>query len=392
MKIELKSVKIGRVQKYFLALFFILLLLIFPNSIFAADSTNIPNNKFGIHILFPTELEDAAKLVNSSGGDWGYVTIPIQSNDKDLNKWQKFMDDAKRLHLIPIIRLATNGDYYNAKVWEKPNDENIVDFANFLNSLNWPVKNRYIVVYNEVNRGNEWGGSPNPGEYAQILQYAVTSFKGRSSDFFILSAGMDNAAANTSDAMNEYDFMRQMDIAVPGVFNQIDGIASHSYPNPGFSQPPTIVSDRSIYSFKSEDELAESLSNKTLPVFITETGWSAAVLPDSVIAPYYKIAFESVWSDPNIMAVTPFLLIAGTDPFKQFSIMDTAGGEFLRYKTIFDYPKVKGLPILNEVKNVLGYQIPKIVIPVKNFSGIGQNESSFNKEAMQTIYSWLLKL
>jgi len=32
-----------------------------------------PNNFFGIHILDENDLDDAAKLINSSGGDWGYA-------------------------------------------------------------------------------------------------------------------------------------------------------------------------------------------------------------------------------------------------------------------------------------------------------------------------------
>src|SRR5258708_5905711 len=41
-----------------------------------------PNNKFGIHILFPNELSDAAQLVNSSGGDRSEEhTSELQSPD-----------------------------------------------------------------------------------------------------------------------------------------------------------------------------------------------------------------------------------------------------------------------------------------------------------------------
>ena len=51
-----------------------LLGFLFTNQTLAADSPFAhPNNKFGVHILFPSELSDAAKLVNSDGGDWGYV-------------------------------------------------------------------------------------------------------------------------------------------------------------------------------------------------------------------------------------------------------------------------------------------------------------------------------
>ena len=42
------------------------------------DPLAAPNNKIGIHIMFTSELEEAAKLVNSAGGDYGYVTITIQ--------------------------------------------------------------------------------------------------------------------------------------------------------------------------------------------------------------------------------------------------------------------------------------------------------------------------
>ena len=140
------------------------------------DPQSQPNNKVGIHILFPDELEKAKELVNSSGGDWGYVTIPIQAHDKDLIKWQDFFDRAKEAHLIPIVRLATDGDYFDKSSWRKPQDEDVVDFANFLNSLNWPVKNRYVVIFNEVNRADEWEGKADPREYAQILSYSLTVF------------------------------------------------------------------------------------------------------------------------------------------------------------------------------------------------------------------------
>ena len=177
------------------------------------DPLSIPNNKFGVHILFTTELSDASRLFNSNGGDWGYVTIPIQAGDRDLEKWQRFMDDARELHVIPIIRLASENYYFDTKVWRKSHYDDILDFANFLNSLEWPVKNRYIVVFNEVNRSDEWEGNLNPAEYANILGYAVSAFKSLNDDFFIISAGLDNAAPNINGKyMNEYDIEGNVDM------------------------------------------------------------------------------------------------------------------------------------------------------------------------------------
>lgn len=337
----------------------VIVLLAFPHKLYAIeDPVSLPNNRFGIHILFPSELEEAAKLVNSNGGDWGYVTIPIQAHDKDLDKWQQFMDDAKKYHVIPIVRLATQGDYFNTKVWRKPDLEDILDFSNFLNSLNWPVKNKYIIVFNEVNRADEWGGEVDPAEYAEILNYAATIFKSTDQNFFVISAGLDNAAPQKPpEYMNEYEFFKQMNDAVPGIFYQADGIASHSYPNPAFSQPPEKQDKESIASYRFEKQFLQQFANKDLPVFITETGWSNERISESAAAIYYQTLFNSLWQDKDIVAITPFLLRAGAGPFQVFSFIKQNGALSEQYKTIQSLPKIKGAPTQN--KSVLGDQTPK---------------------------------
>lgn len=347
-----------------------------------------PNNKFGVHILFTSELEKARELINSNGGDWGYITIPIQANDKDLEKWQKFMDESKQIHVIPIIRIATENYYFNTSFWRKPSQEDVLDFANFLNSLEWPVKNRYVIIFNEVNRGDEWEGTPNPAEYAQILNYAVKVFKSLSPDFFIISAGLDNASAN-----DQYYFMMQMNQEAPGIFNKIDGLGSHSYPNPGFSQPPWTITNKSISSFKFEGNLAFELSGKNLPVFITETGWSRDKLSENQISSYFTYAFENIWSDENIVAVTPFLLQAGHGPFFQFSLIHDDGSFNEISKTLQGIAKTKGSPTINIhpssyfLKNTNN-------IPFKTFPKKIQYEASptLRSKAVTPFFKWLLKL
>lgn len=331
------------------------------------DPASVPNNKIGIHILFPTELDKAKELVNSNGGDWGYVTIPIQSGDKDLHKWQEFMDNCKKLHLIPLVRLATHGDYFETTTWKKPQDDDIVDFANFLNSLDWPTKNRYIIVYNEVNRADEWQGEANPSEYARLLSYAVTVFKSNNSDFFIISSGMDNASVTGNGTYNQFDFFSFMNGEVPGIFNQIDGIASHSYPNPGFSQPPDVLTPRSISSYQHELAEIANYSNKKLPVFITETGWSQDAVSKDDAGKYLVQALNEVWNDPQVVAVTPFLLNAGEGPFQQFSFTTPSHEKNEVFKAVESLPKLQGSPKLSPVRKVLGNENAGI-FPVKDFS------------------------
>src|SRR5882724_2789065 len=335
-------------MKKFCLFFFSLLLFIclFPKQTYALDNPlTHPNNKIGIHILFDTELPQAARFVNSNGGDWGYITIPIQTGDKNLAKWQKFMHDCKKYHVIPILRLATEGDYFNTKVWRKPQLIDIIDFANFLNALDWPTKNRYIIVFNEVNRGDEWGGETNPQEYANILSFAVTVFKSKSPDYFIISAGLDNAAPNQgTDFINEYTYLKAMNTFFPAIFTQVDGMASHSYPNPGFSQPPDANSTMGAGSFKYEQDLINSLDGKLLPVFITETGWSSQTVSDALRIQYYQDAFANIWNDSSIVAITPFLLEANSGPFQKFSFLTATGAATQQYQTIVNLPKVKGTP------------------------------------------------
>ena len=333
-------------KKIILVLYLQLLSLVFASPTLAVENPlNVANNKVGIHILFDNELKDASTLVNSSHGDWGYVTIVIQAGDKDLTKWQAFMDNAKRNHVIPIVRLATEGDFFNTEVWRKPTETDIIDFANFLDSLDWPIKNRYIVIFNEVNRGNEWGGKANPGEYADLLNFAVTVFKSKSNDFFVIPAGLDNAAPNEGDKyINEYNFLRQMNTGVPGIFNQIDGFSSHSYPNPGFSMPPTFDSPSGINSFKYEKALVQTMTQKDLPIFINETGWSTDTISDSIAANYYKTALSTVWNDPSIVAITPFLLQGRGGAFQKFSFMGINGTFTNQYTTLKNFPKIKGNP------------------------------------------------
>ncbi len=371
-----------------------LLFVLSGNSAFAVENPlAVPNNKVGIHILFTEEINLAAQLVNSNGGDWGYVTIPIQAGDKNILKWQAFMNTAKQKHVIPIIRLATEGDYFNTQVWRKPTAEDVLDFANFLNSLSWPTKNKYILVFNEVNRGNEWGGSPNPQEYADLLFYAATVFKNKDQDFYIISAGMDNVAPNSpGKLMDNYEFLTQMHDFLPNVFDNVDAIGSHSYPNPGFSQSPFNQGKASIATFQYEKALVKSLSGRDLPVFITETGWSQATLSQLIISQYYDQAFNSAWKDPSIIAVTPFLLEAGGDPFGSFSFVTNN-----QPNTIFiglqKLSKVKGEPI----------QPPIFISPESTSSANVLGTRTFPKtqtdqtimsvpESLKILVKWLLKL
>jgi hypothetical protein len=339
-------------MKYLILSLLVILLSLFvtlPKAQAVYDPLSRPNNMYGIHILFPEEIDDAAELVNSDGGQWGYVTIPIQMGDYDLDKWQSFLDKAKDKKLIPIVRLMTEPYWKNTNVWRIPDQYDIIDMANFLNSLNWPVQNRYIIVFNETNRSDEWGGeNPDPKAYADILDFTVDVFKKRSQDFFMIMGGMDNAAPNElGKYMESFAYLRSMGEYKPDVFKKIDGFSSHSYPNPGFAQSPNATNREGTATYKYEYDMIHGYAGSAKPVFITETGWNAQMLGEAKVADYYKDAFVDIWGKDadKIVAVTPFLLHShgGFDTFSFF--INNQKTKY--YDTIASIPKYRGDPIVN---------------------------------------------
>lgn len=340
-----------------------------------ADPLKSPNNRFGIHIISasPDESSPAAGMVNS-GGDWGYVTVLVESKDRNKEKWQEFFNDLRRRHMIPLIRLATQADSPPAGGWKRPYEGEEQAWAGFLNSLVWPTKNRYVVVYNEPNHAAEWGGAADPAHYAQVLKKTIDALKKESPDFFVLNAGFDSSAPHKPPKYyDEARFLLEMEKEVPGVFDSLDGWVSHSYPNPGFVGLPNGSGRNSVRGFEWELEYLRQIGvRKTIPVFITETGWkhSGGLKQDKTlpspekVAQYFQEAFRSAWNSPNIVAVTPFLLNYQQEPFDHFSFKRITGegqikklpGEkevlaasypdfYPQYQAIKDIPKIKGEPI-----------------------------------------------
>jgi len=371
-------------------IFFVILIFSVSPALAIVGPANTPNNKVGIHIFSEKDLQDAANLVDSSGGDWGYVTIVITEGERDHDRWQKVFDQMRHLHLIPIIRLATTGDYFVKGSWSQPSNYDVLDFANFLNSLNWPTKNRYVIIFNEPNRGDEWGGTPDPTTYAQILEYASKIFKQTNPNFFVISAGLDNGAANIAgQSIDEYAFMQDMNDAVPGIFSEIDGLASHSYPNPGFAAPPSDYR-MGIDSFYYQDNLIEQLTGKRLPVFITETGWTSDKVSDTTQADYYSQAFNNYWNDPEVVAVTPFILRADQGPFVQFTFLRN-GAPSPVYNTYKNLIKVKGQPQIDYVPIPTPAQ-QNTFLPVEKFNLKYPIESAYKyiNKSSKTFFKWLL--
>lgn len=351
-----------------------------PGSPTATLPTMPTPGKLGIHMLiddgrnawpttlWPEHLTYARRLV----GDWGYVTELIRFDDLNTERWQYFMDLCAGRHLTPIIRLATT---YNTAYgwWESPEpdlDGSYLTIANlyadFLSSLHWPSSDHYVIVGNEPNHGNEWGGRPDPAAYAGFLIAVADAVHSADPQARILNAGLDPYTPHTGSVpfidglfyMDEETFLDEMHRTHPDVFTRLDLWASHAYPtgpltegpwqqtyqvdmindasNPYAVSPPAGVVNRGINGYVWELFKLSTYGVDALPVMITETGWRHAEttdptatdngrsLPDAAtVAQYFDLALhgndgrypdapETGWTpwleDPRVVAVTPFAL------------------------------------------------------------------------------------
>lgn len=361
----------------YLLLSFIFLFFLNTNVLAASDPRLFPNNKFGINSLSPeAEVNDVADLVNTNG-DWGWVVLVIRKNERDTARWQAVFNSLLKNHLTPVVRIATLSDSQGN--WERPSAQDAQDWANFLAGLSWPTKNRYVQIYNEVNRKTEWGGSVDAGSYSLELDRTIDALKAKSQDFFVLNSPLDLAAGNVDGSLDAGEFFKSMNDARPGIFDKLDGWASHSYPNPGFSASPLKSGRTGIDGYKWELAQISTYTTKNLPVFITETGWRNSGsgprgLTEADIADYYKTAFNRVWNDSRVVVVAPFVFNYPDILFRAFSFK--IGDSCLQFcLALKDFFKVKGEPervdtgqilALVHAHEVINNSISKISLAVKN--------------------------
>ena len=343
---------------------------LWPTEVFAKfDPLRVPNNKYGIHIVDPNDIKDIQPLVNSSGGDWGYVTIVIQEDDRNKEKWQRVFDVMRRDHLIPIVRLATK---IEGDSWKTPSSESIPDWTAFLNELNWPIENRYVILFNEPNHANEWGRTIDPAGYARLALAFTNALHKASEDYFVLPAGLDVSAASDGKSLDAAEYLKQMHKEAPELFESLDGWTSHSYPNPAFSGSVYATGRGTVRTYAWERGYLASLGvKKSYPMFITETGWvhsygvtnNFGLLSPEEVGFALTQAAAFAWTDNQIVAITPFIFNYQGLPFDHFSWKKLGSDEY--YPHYYSYqliPKAKGQPPQRESYDLDHRLIPERLV------------------------------
>jgi len=333
-------------------------------------------NKFGVHLGDTNHLQQAAELVNSNKGDWGWITVVIRSNELNKQQWQNFFNQSRRLHLNPIVRLATKT---SGKHWKRPNQTEIKQMAEFLNQLIWPTKNKFIIAFNEPNHGNEWGGGVDVKNYADIFLFTQKAFKKLENNFFVLFAGPDQAAPHKPpNYFSAKEFYRQIYLYKPEIFKNIDGLASHSYPNHGFVGLPSDQGWASIRGYQSELLLLKKFGAKdNLPVFITETGWphqegvikKTKFYPEQKLGKLFQEAFKIWNNDEKVYAFTPFILYFPQGNFSNFAWLDENKQPYSFYQDVQKIEKQSWWPEQDDAGAIIKSKLPPIIFPNHLYQG-----------------------
>ncbi len=290
----------------------------------SGQSFAFETSKLGVHILSIEEATRANEVLTfeNQNDSWNYVTIPFTLGDLQKEKeWQRFFDTCAQLKLIPLVRLTTKFDS-NTNAWVVPSKKDIIDQISFLSKLRWPTQERHIIVFNEVNHAKEWGGTIDPQEYTKVLRFTADWAHTEQKNYVVLPAGFDLAAPNGRQTKEAFTYMNEMLQTDPEIFEVVDIWNSHSYPNPGFSSSPTRFGKNSLRGYQYELAYLKEKTGRDLKVMITETGWEDNKSIAKLLSSYYAYAFQHIWSDERVLAVTPFVLRGSPGPFEGFSLLD----------------------------------------------------------------------
>lgn len=294
-------------------------------------------SKFGMHVLRPEEFEQTDLLFSELRKDTDTplsITVPFTLDDVgNLNPWQDAFEYARQHNIIPILRIGTRFNT-ESNAWEIPNRKDILDITRALNALQWPQEERYVILFNEPNHAAEWGGSLDPHSFAEMTDFALDWLNTEGKNYRVLPAALDLAAPTGSTTQEAFGFWREALAVRPEILEKVYAWNSHSYPNPGFAAAPQRNAKNSMNGYQHELAFLKNYTDRELPVFITETGWKNERFSRRTLENYYSYTVRNIWSDENVVAVTPFLLAGSPGPFGSFSFVDEAGKPTIQWQAL----------------------------------------------------------
>jgi len=306
----------------------------------ALDSYAGTGNRFGIGLVSPGSTLDW-DLAADLAGPGGSVLLVFAGITRDTQgpdpAWIEAVQQVYARGLVPVVRLGP--PWGNEVVRDDSDDAAHAHYTALAAAYRRVVEALprdphlplWIEVHNEPDLCYEWACSAGEGqggylpyqttahEYAAMLRDVADALHAIGDPrILVMNAGLAPGGAarcqcggtDFSPGITSRDFLAEMEVAVPDVFAHVDGFASHAYPAQGegwgFFVPYEQAGPGLTYFARELDVVG-----RTLPVFLTETGWTTSDGSNSraQIAGWTVRAYQEVWLvDPRIVAVMPFQL------------------------------------------------------------------------------------
>lgn len=303
---------------------------------------------FGIGLVGPgstMDLDLTADLVGPGGHVkmiFPGVTSATAGPEAD---WVRAVSDAHARQLIPVIRMGP--PWGDLRVRYQSDDGTRRSYTNLAAAYRRVVEGLplrdggplWVEVHNEPNLCYEWvcdrgdvpgdwiGYAQVAHEYASLLRDVADALHAIGDPRIrVLNAGLAPGGAVRCECGGEgfeagitsLDFLREMKVGVPDVFERVDGFASHSYPAQGEGWGFFVPFDESLTGLRYFARELE-IVGRDLPVLMTETGWcvpgsrcSGGTGDREQVADWTVRAYREVWQpDDRIHAIMPFMLRDG---------------------------------------------------------------------------------
>lgn len=217
--------------------------------------------------------------------------------------WAKF-DEIVALAEQNGVRIIARLDHTPA--WARPSGteptappSDPIDFGNFIFEFVSRYRGRigFIQIWNEPNLAREWGGTIDPGGYAELLAIAARSAREADPNIVILSAPMAMTTENSGRAMDELTYWQALyDL---GIGDSFDIMSANAY---GLSEPYDAPPDPSVLNVRRVEllrELAVRNGDSEKSIWFNEYGWNAApsdFLEDELIWSRVDESLQAAWT------------------------------------------------------------------------------------------------
>jgi polysaccharide biosynthesis protein PslG len=282
--------------------------------------TVLPSTAFGAAKGIETEItwgvpssvqnQDASSM-RDLGVGWTRLTLswasaePSKKGSLDstyLNQFSAALSLARGTGAHVIV------DVYQAPQWASGSTDkdappqSAKDYQDFIWQMAYRFKGQVDAyeIWNEENLGRYWGGSVNPGAYANLVKMAYWGVKSADPGAQVVFGGM---------SMNDWDFLQSAYNAVPDLGNYYDVMAIHPYSavwSPDlvrFDGNGRITTD----SFAGYREVRRVMLDhgNDKPLYFTEMGWSTTSQPNMGVsaqqqADYTTLAWKCMQQDSYV--------------------------------------------------------------------------------------------